>query len=255
MVVDMAWSIAQVARMSKVTSRTLRHYDEIGLLPPAWVGGNGYRYYEQEQLLRLQQILVMRELGVGLDAIAEIVHQGGTGSRCCACTAGGCSPSGTASAARADRRTDDRGAGGGENVSGKSMDHWFEGFDSAKQAELQEEARQRWGAENVDAANEAVKDKPKEWWQSQGAAWAAQVQALVDLIDAGHEPGDPEVLSMLDGHYRWLSGFWTPNRESYTGLGDLYADDPRFRANFDKTDPRLAEFLRAAMAAYALDRL
>src|SRR4051812_50141473 len=72
----MAWSIAQVARMSKVTSRTLRHYDEIGLLPPARVGANGYRYYEREQLLALQQILVMRELGVGLDAIAEIVHEG-----------------------------------------------------------------------------------------------------------------------------------------------------------------------------------
>ncbi|MEU6713733.1 MerR family transcriptional regulator [Nonomuraea sp. NPDC046802] len=53
----MAWSIAQVAQMSGVTSRTLRHYDEIGLLPPARVGGNGYRYYEEDQLLRLQQVL------------------------------------------------------------------------------------------------------------------------------------------------------------------------------------------------------
>ncbi len=256
MVVDMAWSIAQVARMSKVTSRTLRHYDEIGLLPPAWVGGNGYRYYEQEQLLRLQQILVMRELGVGLDAIAEIVHQGRDRVEVLRMHRRWllAERDRFGRLARTVARTIEE-LEGGENVSGKSMDHWFEGFDSAKQAELQEEARQRWGAENVDAANEAVKDKPKEWWQSQGAAWAAQVQALVDLIDAGHEPGDPEVLSMLDGHYRWLSGFWTPNRESYTGLGDLYADDPRFRANFDKTDPRLAEFLRAAMAAYALDRL
>src|SRR5881396_3543003 len=71
----MAWSIAQVARMSKVTSRTLRHYDEIGLLRPARVGANGYRYYEREQLLALQEILVLRELGLRLDAIAEIVHE------------------------------------------------------------------------------------------------------------------------------------------------------------------------------------
>src|SRR5258707_998922 len=67
----MSWSIAQVARMSGVTSRTLRHYGEIGLLRPAYVGGNGYRYYEEEQLLRLQQILVLRELDVGLGEIAE----------------------------------------------------------------------------------------------------------------------------------------------------------------------------------------
>lgn len=252
----MAWSIAQVARMSKVTSRTLRHYDEIGLLPPAWVGGNGYRYYEQEQLLRLQQILVMRELGVSLDAIKEIVHQGRDRIE-------------VLTMHRrwllAERDRFERLAQtvsltideleGGENVSKKSMGHWFEGFDSAKQEELQEEARQRWGAEQVDAANAHVKDKSKEWWQSQGQQWAAQVEALVALIDAGHEPGDAEVLDMLDGHYRWLSGYWTPNRESYTGLGDLYADDPRFRANFDKTDPRLAEFLRKAMAAYAQARL
>jgi hypothetical protein len=63
------------------------------------------------------------------------------------------------------------------------------------------------------------------------------------------------VLDVLDGHHRWLTGFWTPNRESYTGLGNVYADDPRFREKFDRTDPRLAEFMRAAMAAYARERL
>ncbi|MGB3437423.1 MAG: TipAS antibiotic-recognition domain-containing protein [Actinophytocola sp.] len=145
----------------------------------------------------------------------------------------------------------------GDNVTqGRSMDHWFEGFDAAKQEELQEEARQRWGAEQVDAAGARVRDKSKEWWQSQGKQWAEQLDALLALIDAGHEPGDTEVLDVLDGHYRWLSsGHWTPDRESYTGLGDLYADDPRFRGNFDRTDPRLAEFLRTAMAAYAQARL
>ncbi|MGB3437424.1 MAG: MerR family transcriptional regulator [Actinophytocola sp.] len=110
----MAWSIAQVAKMSKVTSRTLRHYDEIGLLPPAWVGGNGYRYYEQEQLLRLQQILVMRELGVGLDAIKEIVQQGRDRVEVLedapSLAAGGAGP---LRAAGAHRHPHDRGTGGG----------------------------------------------------------------------------------------------------------------------------------------------
>jgi len=67
------WSIAEVARMSKVTSRTLRHYDDIGLLSPAYVGSNGYRYYRQEQLLRLQRLLLLRELGLGLGVIAEVL--------------------------------------------------------------------------------------------------------------------------------------------------------------------------------------
>lgn len=254
----MAWSIAQVARMSKVTSRTLRHYDEIGLLPPAWVGANGYRYYEQEQLLRLQQILVMRELGVGLDAITEIVHQGRDQVEVLRMHRSWL----LAERDRFQRLADtvSRTIGeleGGENMNEKkSMDHWFEGFDDpARQEALQEEARQRWGAEHVDAANAKVKDKSKQWWQEQGKQWAEQLDTLVGLIDAGHDPADAEVQAVIEGHYRWISGTWTPNRESYTGLGDLYADDPRFRANFDRTDPRLAEFLRAAMAEYARTRL
>ncbi|MFE6871057.1 MerR family transcriptional regulator [Kitasatospora sp. NPDC057692] len=68
-----AWPIAEVARMSKVTARTLRHYDEIELLPPAGIGANGHRYYEEPQLLRLQQILVLRALGLGLSEIGRVL--------------------------------------------------------------------------------------------------------------------------------------------------------------------------------------
>lgn len=69
----MSWSIQQVARTSGVTARTLRYYDEIGLLRPARVGSGGYRYYEREQLLRLQQILLLRELGLDLATIGGVV--------------------------------------------------------------------------------------------------------------------------------------------------------------------------------------
>jgi DNA-binding transcriptional MerR regulator len=69
-----SWSIQQVARYSGVTARTLRYYDEIGLLRPARIGANGYRYYEQEQLLRLQQILLLRDLDMDLTAIAAVVN-------------------------------------------------------------------------------------------------------------------------------------------------------------------------------------
>src|SRR6202012_2830658 len=72
----MAWSIAEVARMSGVTSRTLRHYHAIGLLPPAYVQASGQRFYETGQLLRLQQILLLRELGVSLCDIAAAVGSG-----------------------------------------------------------------------------------------------------------------------------------------------------------------------------------
>lgn len=71
----MSWSTQQVARMSGVTARTLRYYDEIDLLPPAYVGANGYRYYGHEQLLRLQDILLLRELGVDLATVRAVVDE------------------------------------------------------------------------------------------------------------------------------------------------------------------------------------
>ncbi|GLZ38247.1 MerR family transcriptional regulator [Actinokineospora sp. NBRC 105648] len=253
----MAWSIAQVARMSKVTSRTLRHYDEIGLLPPAWVGDNGYRFYEQEQLLRLQQILVLRSLGLGLDTIAEIVREGRDQAAVLRLHHRWL----LAERDRFDRlaRTVSRtitDVEAGKEMTKKSAEHWFDGFDAGQQEKLREEARERWGAEQVDAANAEITAKGADWWAEHGQEWVNILDALVGHLDAGRAPTDPAVQETVDRHYHWIKGgHWTPNRESYTGLGDLYADDPRFRANFDKTDPRLADYFRMAMAEYAQTRL
>ncbi|MGH3646345.1 MAG: MerR family transcriptional regulator [Micromonosporaceae bacterium] len=251
----MAWSIAQVARMSGVTSRTLRHYDDIGLLPPARIGGNGYRYYEQPQLLRLQEILVLRQLGLGLDAIAEIVQDGRD-------RVDALRVHHRALLAERDRftrladtvaQTIEQLEGGEQKMAKAKVEHWFDGFDAQTEAKLAEEAAERWGADAVQRSKESHDQLDKEQVKRQ---WAEQLSALVGLIEAEVAPDDPRVFEVLDGHHRWLAnGNWTPDRESYTGLGNLYADEPRFRKNFDKTHPRLAEFLREAMAAYAQARL
>src|SRR2546430_11694881 len=132
----MAWSIAQVARMSKVTSRTLRHYDDIGLLTPAWVGRNGYRYYEREQLVDLQRILIMRELGLGLEAIAEIIHDGRDQVEALRMHHSWLLAERDRFAELADTvaRTIEELAGGGV-VTRKPPTDWFKGFDPAKQGE------------------------------------------------------------------------------------------------------------------------
>ena len=67
------WTTEEVVRASGVTSRTLRHYDEIGLLRPAAIAPNGHRWYEREQLVRLQRILLLRDLGLRLDVIADVL--------------------------------------------------------------------------------------------------------------------------------------------------------------------------------------
>src|ERR1041385_4667511 len=71
----MAYTVKQVAAMSGVSVRTLHFYDETGLLKPAYVGANGYRFYEEPQLLTLQQILFYRELGLELKQIKRILGQ------------------------------------------------------------------------------------------------------------------------------------------------------------------------------------
>src|SRR6476659_1552079 len=70
---SMAYTVKQVALMSGVSVRTLHFYDETGLLKPAYLGANGYRFYEEPQLLILQQILFYRELGFELKQIKRIL--------------------------------------------------------------------------------------------------------------------------------------------------------------------------------------
>ena len=71
----MEWSIQEIARLAKTTSRTLRHYGAVGLLEPCRTGSNGYRYYDERALVRLQRILLLRELGLGLPAIGDVLDQ------------------------------------------------------------------------------------------------------------------------------------------------------------------------------------
>jgi DNA-binding transcriptional MerR regulator len=248
----MTWSTAQVARMSRVTSRTLRHYDEIGLLRPARVGRNGYRYYEREQLLRLQRILVLRDLGLGLDAIARVVNEGGSAVEqlrrhqrwLCA------ERDRFDRLARTVARTIEE-LEGGETVSDEGL---FEGIDAERQARYEAELVDRYGDQVSPHINDSRR-RMAGWTPEQtariGREWAGFGPRLVELIEAGAPVGDPRVQEVIGDHYRWVSNFWTPNRDSYPGLGHLYADSPDFRARFDDQDPRLAEFMRDAMATYA----
>jgi DNA-binding transcriptional MerR regulator len=251
----MAWSIAQVARMSQVTSRTLRHYDSIGLLPPAWIGDNGYRYYEKEQVHRLQQILLLRDLGLGLDVVAKVLdgtdqltvlrnhHRWLQQER-----------------ERLDRlattvaRTIEELEGGDE----VKMEELFDGFDAAKQERYEAELVERYG----DGAKEHIaesKQRMKGWNRADAdqfiAEWQDIARELGVLFTAGKAIDAPETQELIDRHYRWILLSWTPNRESYTGLGNLYVDSDEFRVNFEVDGDNMAEWVRDAMTHYAQTRL
>ena len=185
----MSWSIAEVARMSKVTSRTLRHYHAIGLLRPAWTADGGRRHYEQEHLLRLQQILLLRRLGLGLDAIAEVLEAQSDVS--------------TVEVLRRHRsrllsertrlgwlvETVDDTIESLEKGGEMAPEKLFEGFDPKEFGGFEpenyvDEARERWG-DNVDQANAHVKNWTKDDWARFKDENVAVNERIAELFDAG----------------------------------------------------------------------
>lgn len=254
----MAWSIAEVARMSGVTSRTLRHYDEIGLLPPAWIGRNGHRYYEEADLLRLQQILLMRELDLGLREIQAVLdsqvdqvavlrdhHRRLLSERDrlekLVRTVG-------RTIAELEEDKDDNGM-----AKINRPENLFEGFEPSH-SETEAEVRERWPAawEQSRQAIAAMTDEDMERWQREVTA---QMIRLAEFMVAGTPVADPAVQAELDAHYQGVCRFWTPNAAAYKGLGQTYVDDPQMRANYDKIADGLAVYQRDAMVVYADARL
>ncbi|MGE0817811.1 MAG: MerR family transcriptional regulator [Candidatus Nanopelagicales bacterium] len=258
----MSWSIVEVARHAGVSSRTLRHYDDLGLVPPAYVGSNGYRYYEREQLHRLQEVLVLRELGLPLDAVARVLD----GTRDRAAVLREHRAALLAERDRLARLADTVGRTiaeieaetAGDDMTPLTPKELFDGFDAEKQKKYEAELVERYGPQ--------VQEKIDESWRRVGTFTKADVAAvneeyaaigrrLVPLIDSGAAPDDPRVQAVIADHYAIVARFWTPDAESYAGLGDLYVDSPDFRKRYDAEHPRMAEFLRDAMAAYAIASL
>jgi hypothetical protein len=123
----------------------------------------------------------------------------------------------------------------------------FEGFSPAAP---EEEARQRWPGQ-FDQAQEAARATSPEQQETEQKELTAQMIRMAELMTAGRAASDPEVQAEVDQHYRWVSRYWTPSAEAYRNLGQLYADDQRFRDNYEKVTPGLAGYQRDAMAIYA----
>jgi DNA-binding transcriptional MerR regulator len=245
----MRWSTAEVARMSRVSSRTLRHYDHVGLLPPARTGHGGLRYYERPQLLRLQHILVLRELGLGLDDIGAVLD--GEADEVAALRRHHERLLTEADRLRRLADTVARTIDEREDGPAVAAEDLFEGFRNDPYAA---EARERYGEVAVQAQRRAA------GWDGDTAgrirAEGDAVHAeLATAMRAGTPVDDAGVQELIGRHHAWVSNFWTPGRDAYIGLGQLYVDDERFTATIDATGPGLAVYLRDAMTVYAGERL
>ncbi len=251
----MSWSITEVARMSGVSSRTLRHYDEIGLLPPARVGGNGYRYYAQAELLRLQQILLLRELGMGLAEIRNILddqldpvqalrshHQRLLRE----------ADRFTVLARTVARTIDELQAEGNAAMTKINRpENLFEGFDPSA---YEDEARERWPQEWEQSSRFAASLTPQDIQRMQRELTEAMIR-MAEFMAAGVPVDDADVQAEIEAAYRGVCRFWTPDAAAFKNLGQLYVDDERFKATYDRIADGLAEYYRDAMACYADTRL
>lgn len=249
------WPIAEVARMSGVTARTLRHYDETGLLPPAGTGSNGHRYYGESQLLRLQQILVLRELGLGLEDIGRVLaeqideldalrghHRRLLAERNRLDTLAA-TVSRTIAALEQSRKDD-------APMTINRPENLFEGVQPAQYQESLRDFPAH--AERVAHHVEGLSPEAVEAGQRERTA---RMIRIAELRAAGHAPGSAPVQAEVDSHYRALSALRPVSAEEHRAMGRAVVDNPAWRAAYEAIAPGLAVFQRDAIEAYTADRL
>ncbi|MFJ8254149.1 MerR family transcriptional regulator [Streptomyces sp. NPDC094466] len=246
----MEWSIQEIARQAGTTSRTLRHYGDLGLLTPSRIGSNGYRYYDQDALVRLQRILLLRELGLSLPAIKDVL----VGQR------------DTAVALRAHLRLlEQEQARIGRQIAsvrttlhktqeGMELmaDEVFDGFDHTAH---EQEVTERWGRDAYEEGD--------RWWRSLGPerrkAFQDEHEAIARAWGRVRETGlaadGAEAQDLARRHCAWLSSAKEPSRSYVIGLGEMYVADPRFGKNYDRYGDGTAAFVRDALTVYAERRL
>jgi len=241
------YRVKDVADLSGVTVRTLHHYDRMGLLVPERHSDSGYRLYDEAALVRLQQILVWRELGFPLAEIKSLLDDPDFDRR---------------DALRAQRETlatqaaryhamirsvdvTLRALEGEEEMSAETM---FEGFDPAA---YEEEVRERWG--DTDAYRESArrtKSYSKADWQRIRDESGAIYTKLASEMAAGRTPDAPAVLELAEAHRRHIDRWFYPcSPEMHRGLAELYTSDERFTAAIDAYGAGLASFLARAIHA------
>jgi DNA-binding transcriptional MerR regulator len=248
----MTRSIQDVARIAGVSSRTLRHYDQIGLLPPSGTGAGGLRHYDDAAIRRLQRILLLRDLGLPLADVGRVLDEQ-------ADEAGALRRHLDQLRAEQDRLTRQIASvertvtaiEKGEQLMAEDM---LDGFDHTQ---YEEEVTERWGADAY--------AKSDAWWRGLGPEKQKEFQARTkELGDAwgdaarrGVDPTSDEAQELAARHTAWLGGIpgtpgseqGRPTKEYVVGLAEMYVADPRFAKNYGGTEG--ATFVRDALVAYA----
>ena len=249
----MEYTVNKLSKLSGVSARTLRYYDEIGLLKPAKIAPSGYRLYGYDELNTLQQILFYRELGFPLEEIKAILYAADYDMELSF-------RKHLNELTKKRKRLDMLISNVTKSMSALKGDitmtdsEKFEGF---KQALIDEnekkygsEIRKKFGDEPVNVSNSKLKGMTKKQYED----GERLRQEYENKLKAAFETGDPNgklAQSACDLHRQWLC-LYNPSysKEYHMGLGEMYIADERFKAYYEKIVPGCAEFFRNAINIY-----
>lgn len=249
----MEYTIQKLGNLAGVSTRTLRYYDEIGLLKPARTNSSGYRIYGRREVDLLQQILFYRELGLSLEDIRSIVTDPGfDGTR--------------ALKEHRNQLLDKRKQLVAliANVEKTIASHEgritmqdqekFEGFKKQlieeNERKYGREIREKYGVDTVEKSNRKLMNMTKEEYEKVTQLENEVKATLAEAIKTG-DPAGELAQKAADLHKQWLTFYWSDySKEAHAGLAQMYVDDERFKAYYDKDQPGAAEFLRDAIQIY-----
>ena len=249
----MEYTVQKLGKLAGISSRTLRYYDEIGLLKPARKSVSGYRIYGEKEVDKLQQILFYRELGLDLGSIQHIVND----------------PEFDRTAALHSHRQQllakrkqldllinnvEATISTAEGTIEMADDEKFEGFKKQlvvdNEQQYGSEVRSKYGEESVDKSNAKLLNMSEAQYKAFKQLEQEVLDTLADACKSG-DPASPVAQKVAELHKRWLLFTWPSySEEAHAGLAQMYVNDERFAAYYERAYPGAAEFLRDAVLIY-----
>lgn len=249
----MEYTIQKLAQLAGISTRTLRYYDEIDLLKAARMNSSGYRIYGQKEVDRLQQIMFYRKLGFPLETIKEIMAN----------------PLFDERKALQDHLKHLLEKRKQIDLLIKNVHHTIENLEGRRNMTDQEkfigfkkqlieenekkygkEIREKYGDTTVDASNAKLMNLSEKEY-AEVTELAESINKLLAEAMKTQDPTGELAQKVADMHKQWLTYYWNDySKEAHQGLAQMYVDDKRFKAYYDKIAPDAAEFLRDAIFVY-----
>ena len=253
----MEYTVQKLAKLAGISPRTIRYYDEIGILKPARINSSGYRIYGLEEVNLLQQILFYREFDVNLEDIKNIIT----------------SPSYNVNTALKEHREKllqkrkqldllinniDRTIASSEGSINMSDKDKFNGFKEKMVADNEKkygkEIREQYGEEIINKSNVKLMNMTEEQYDDFKSLEKEIMTTLAEAFKTG-DPASDLAQNVAELHKKWISYSWNKySKEAHRGLAEMYIQDERFTAYYDKEQIGMAKFLRDSIVIYTKAR-